>query len=83
MTTERDHHTSQTKTNLGIREVTITIPDRLQRHDKIHPSRTSVDNLDRIHLIIQCLIFSETKIRAKIYLTKRSSRAPMMGISQT
>ena len=39
MTTERDHHTSQTKTNPGIGEVIITIRDRLQCHDKMHPSR--------------------------------------------
>ena len=83
MTTERDHHTSQSKINPGIGDVTITIHDRLQRHDKIHPSRISVDNPDRIHLIIQCLIVSEAKIRAKTYLTKKSSRPPMMGISQT
>ena len=83
MTTVRYNHISRTKINLGIGEVTTTIPDRLLRHDKIHPSRISVDNLDRIHLTIQCLIVSKTKIRAKIYLTKRSSRPPMMGISQT
>ena len=46
MTTVRDHKISQTKVNLGIGEVTITIHDRLQRHDKIHPSRISVDNPD-------------------------------------
>ena len=48
-TTVRYHHSSRTKINLGIGEVTITTPDRLQRHDKIYPSRISVDNLDRIH----------------------------------
>ena len=83
MTTVPYHHISRTKINLGIGEVTITIPDRLLRHNKIHLSKISVDNLDRIHLTIQCLIVSETKIRAKIYLTKRSSRPAMMGISQT
>ena len=83
MTTVRDHNISRTKVNLGIGEVTITIHGRLQRHDKIHPSRISVDNPDRIHLIIRCLIVSETKIRTKIHLTKKSSRPPTMGISQT
>ena len=54
-TTERDHHTSQTKTNPGIREVTITIRDRLQRHDKIHFLWILVDHPDQIHLTLQCL----------------------------
>ena len=39
MITERNHHTSQTKTIPGIGEVIITVRDRLQCHDKIHPSR--------------------------------------------
>ena len=38
MTIERDHNISRIKITLGIGEVTITIPDRLQCHDKIHPS---------------------------------------------
>ena len=43
MTTERDRNISQIKTDLGIGEVTITIRDRHQRHDKIHPLRILVD----------------------------------------
>ena len=53
MTSVRDHNISGTKVNLGIGEVTKTNHDCLQRHDKIHPSRISVDNPDRIHLIIR------------------------------
>ena len=48
MTTERDHHTSQTETNPGIGEVITTFRDRLQCHDKIHPSRIIVINPDQI-----------------------------------
>ena len=44
MITKQNHHTSKTKTNPGTGEVTITILDRLQRRDKIHPARiTSVN----------------------------------------
>ena len=46
MTTERDHCTSQTKTNPGNGEVIITFRDRLQCHDKVHPSRIIVMNPD-------------------------------------
>ena len=52
MTTEQTHHTSQTKTNPGIREVTITIHDRLQPHNKIPLSQIPADNLDQIRLIL-------------------------------
>ena len=51
MTTERDHYTSQTKTLPGTGEVIITIRDRLQCRDKIHPSRILADNPDQIRLI--------------------------------
>ena len=52
MTTQRDHHTSQTKTNPGIGEIILTIRDRLRRHDKIHLLRILVDNPDQIHLTL-------------------------------
>ena len=52
MTTERDHHTSQTKTNQEIGEVTMTIHDRLQRRDKNHPSQISAINPDQIRLTL-------------------------------
>ena len=55
LTTEQDHNISRTKINLGSGEVTITIPDRLQRHDKIHPSRMFAENPNQIRLIPQCL----------------------------
>ena len=37
MTTERDQNISRTRINLGIRELTITTPHCLQRHEKIPP----------------------------------------------
>ena len=37
MTTEQDHHTSQTVVNLGTGAVTKAIHDRIQRPDKTHP----------------------------------------------
>ena len=83
MITKQDHHTSQTKTNPGVGEVTMTNHYRLQRHDKIHFLPIPADNPDQIHLIIQCLTVLETKTRTRIYLTTRSSRPPMTGISQT
>ena len=66
MITKQDHHTSQTKTTPETGEVTITIHDRLQRHDKIHLSRIPADNPDLTHLIIQGLIDLEAKIGAEI-----------------
>ena len=70
MTTERDHHTSQTKTNPGIGEI-ITIRDRLQRHHKIYLLRIIVDNFDQIHLTPRCLTVLGIGTRVTIYLTKR------------
>ena len=83
MTTERDHHTSQTKTNPGIGEVIITIRDRLQRHDKIHLLRILVDNPDQVRLTLQCLtgLWIETPVTR--YLTTINSQLPTMAISQT
>ena len=46
MNPKQDHHTSQTRTNPGTAELAITIHDRLQRQDKIHPSRISAVNPD-------------------------------------
>ena len=83
MTTERDHNISRTKINPGIGEVTITIPDRLQRHDKIHPSRISVNNPDQIRLILQCLTSLEIETRATIYPTTGKSQLPTTETSQT
>ena len=70
MTRERDHHTSQTRTNPGIGEVLISIRNRLQRHDKIHPSRILADNPYQIRLIPQCLTGLEIETRAIPYQKK-------------
>ena len=83
MTTERDHHTSQAKTNPEIGEVIITIRDRLQHHDKIHLLRILVDNPDQIGLIPQCLTGLEIETRTIIYLTTRNSQLPTIEINQT
>ena len=83
MITKQDHHTSHRKTNPGNVEVTRTIRDRLQRRDKVHPSRIYAGNPDQLHLIIQCLTVLETKIQTRIYLTTRGSRPPITVISQT
>ena len=83
MTTERERRTSQTGVNLRIGAVTVTTHNFLQRQVETHPSRISADNPDRIHLNPQRLIVSETKIWAKLYFTIRSSRRPIMVISQT
>ena len=83
MTAERDHHTSQIKTNPGIGEVIITLRDRLQRHDKIHRLRILVDNPNQIRLIPQCLTGLEIETRAKRYPTTRNSQIPTMAINQT
>ena len=72
MTTERDHHTSQTKTNPGVGEVTITIRDRLQRRDKIHLLQILVDKPDQIHITLQCLTGLEIGTLVTIYPTKRN-----------
>ena len=83
MTTERDHHTSQTKTNPGTVEVIITIRDRLQRHDKIHLLRILVDIPDQIRLTLQCLTGLGIETPVTRYLTTKNSQLPTMAISQT
>ena len=83
MTTERDHHTSQSKTNPGIGEVIITIRNRLQCHDKSHPSRISAINPDQIRLILQYSTDLGIETRVTVYLTTRNSQLPTMTISQT
>ena len=83
MTTERDHHTSHTKTNPAIGEAIITVRDRLQCHDKIHPSRILADNPDQIRLIPQYLTDLEIETRSTIYLTTRNSQLPTMATNQT
>ena len=83
MTIERDHNISRTKINLGNGDVTITIPDRLQRHDMIHPSRIFADNPDQTRLILQCSTGLGIKTRVTKYLTTRNSQLPTTVISQT
>ena len=83
MTTEPTRHTSQTKTNPRNGEVTITIPDRLQRDDPIHLLRISADNLDQIRLNLQCLTGLGIETRATIYLTIRNSQLPTTVTRQT
>ena len=82
-TTEQTHHTSQTKTNLGIGEVTMTIHDRLQRRDKNPPSRISAINPNQIRLILQYLTDLGIETRVTIYLTKRNFQRLTTAISQT
>ena len=74
MTTERDHHTSQTRTNPGIGEIIITIRDRLQCPDNINPSRIIVINPNQTRLIFQYSIDLGIRTRVTIYLTKRNSQ---------
>ena len=75
MTTERDHHTSQTKTNPEIGEIIIiTFRDCLQCPDKIHPSRIIVINPDQIRLILQYSIDLGIRTRVTIYLKTRNSQ---------
>ena len=81
--TERYHHTSQTKTNPGIGEVTITIHNCLQCREKINPSRFSAVNSDQFHLIPQCSADLETKTRTKIYPTTGISQFLTTATSQT
>ena len=64
MTTERDHHTSETETNPGIGEIIITFRDRLQCPDKIHPSRIIVINPDQICPLLQYL--TDLGIRTRV-----------------
>ena len=83
MTIERDHDTSQTKTNPGIGETTITTRDRLQRHDKIHLLQTLVNNPDQPHLTLRCLIGSAIGTRVIIYPTNRKFQLLTTVTSQT
>ena len=83
MTTERDHHTSQTKTNPGIGEVILTIRGCLQCHDKIHPSRILAINPDQIRLIVQYSTDLGIRTRVTIYLTKRNFQLLTTVIRQT
>ena len=83
MTTERDHHTSQTETNPVIGEVIKTFRDRLQCHDKIYPSRIIVINSDQIRLILQYSTDLGIRTRVTIYLTKRNSQHLTTVTSQT
>ena len=83
MTTERDHHTSQTKTNPGTAEVIIPFRDRLQYHDKIHPSRIIAINPDQIRLFLQYSTDLGIRTRVTIYLTTRNSHFLTTVSSQT
>ena len=83
MISKQDHHTSQTKTNPENGEVIITIHENLQRHEKIHPSLISADNLDQTHLKLQCLIGLEIGTRGTIYPTTRNFQLPTTVTSQT
>ena len=56
--------------------------DRLQRRDKIHPSRIFAVNPDQIQLIPQSLTDLESKTRTNIYPTTRISQLPTMVTSQ-
>ena len=82
MTTEQTHHTSQTKTNPGIGEVTKTIHNHLQPHGKIPPSRIFADNSDQIHLIFPCLTGLGIETRKTKYLTTGNSYFPTTVNSQ-
>ena len=83
MTTEQTHHTGQTRTNPGIGEVTITIHDRLQAHDKIPLSRISAINSDQILPTLQCLTGLEMETRATIYPTTRNFQLLTTVTNQT
>ena len=83
MKTEQTHHNGRTKINRGIGEVTLKIPDRVQRHDKISPSQVSAENPGQIRLTHQCLIDLEADTRATIYPPTRNSQLPTMVTSQT
>ena len=83
MNTEQTSHTTRTKINLGIGEVTTTIPNRLERHDKIPPSQISADNPDHFRLTLQCLTGLEIASRATIYPMTNNSQLPTTVTSQT
>ena len=83
MSTERHHRTSQTRTNLEIEEVTVTIHHYLQRRDKNHPSQIFAINRDHIRLTRLCLTGLEIETRATIYATTRNSQLPTTVTKQT
>ena len=83
MSTERDHRTSQTRTNLEIGEVTMTIQDRLQRRDKSRLSPISAINPDQIRLFFLCLTGLEIETRPTIYPSTRNSQLPTTVTNQT
>ena len=83
VTTEQDHHTSQTMNNPGNGEILITTRDRLQCQDKIHTVRILADNPDQIRLIPQFLTGLQIETRATKYVTTRNSQLPTMAINQT
>ena len=83
MSTERNHRTSQTRTNLEIGEVTLIIHDRLQRRDENHLSRITAINPDQIRLTLQCLTGLEIETQATIYPTTRNSQLPTTVTNQT
>ena len=83
MITKRDHHISRIKINLELGEVTITNQDRLAGQYKIHLSKISADNTDKVHLTLQCLSGLEIEFRATIYPTKRKSQLPTTVTNQT
>ena len=83
MTTEREPHTSQATTNPGIGEVTITIRDCLQCHDKIHPSRILAIDPNQIRLILQYSTDLGIRTRITIYPTERNSQLLTTVTSQT
>ena len=73
MTTEQTQDPSQTKTNPAIGELTKTIHNRLQPHDKILLSHISADNPNQLRLTLQCLTGLEIETRVTIYFTTRNS----------
>ena len=83
MTVERDHNISPNKINPRIGEVTITVPDRLQLHDKIQLSRIFADNPDQVRLTLQCLTGLEIETRATIYPTTKIAQIPTTVTNQT
>ena len=83
MTTERNHNISHSDTNPRNGEVTITIPDRFQRHVKIHISRIFAVNPGQIRLIPQYSPGLGIETLVTIYLTTKNSQLPTMANSQT
>ena len=81
--TEQPPHSSQTKANPGIGEVTMNNYDRFQCRDKNHPSRISAIKPDQIRLILQYSIDLGIGTRVTIYPTKRNSQLLTTVTSQT